>query len=61
MTDFKYALAELREAIEFFDKVQASSADEKLAVGRDHWDWLEAAARQVAMIEPNLPPARGEK
>lgn len=44
------ALAELRRAVEFFDRVNASSAAEKNAVGRDHWDWLEKAARRAAQL-----------
>lgn len=40
-------LAELRDAVAFFDKVRAASADEQIAVGTDHWDRLEAAARNL--------------
>lgn len=42
------ALADLRRAVEFFDKVKASTGQERAAVGRDHWDWLESAARNAA-------------
>lgn len=41
------ALADLTRAIEFFDLVKTSTAAEKAAVGSDHWDWLQRAAREV--------------
>lgn len=40
-------VSELRRAVEFFDKVQAASEGEKIAVGTDHWDWLLNAARAL--------------
>lgn len=42
------AAIEVRDALDFFDRVKAASADEQIAVGTDHWDRLEAAARRVA-------------
>jgi hypothetical protein len=45
--EFQYALKELNAAIIFFDKVHNSSADEQIAVGRDHWNGLESSARRV--------------
>ena len=36
-----------RDAIDFYDKVQAASQDEKVAVGQDHWNWLIEAARRA--------------
>jgi len=48
MADLEQALAGLRGAVEFFDKVELSSTDERAAVGRGHWDWLCRAAREVA-------------
>jgi len=44
------ALADLRRAVEFFDKVKAGTQAEQIAVGQDHWDWLERAARRVAEL-----------
>lgn len=41
------AIDRLRQAVDFFDRVKASTAAERTAVGRDHWDWLESAARDV--------------
>lgn len=38
---------ELKESLEFFDKVKQSSQEEQIAVGTDHWNWLETAARKV--------------
>jgi hypothetical protein len=46
----KAALKDLRRAVQFFDRVKEASLDEKIAVGTDHWDWLEKAARRVANI-----------
>lgn len=42
------ALADLKRAVVFFDKVKVATQAEKNAVGTDHWDWLEKAARRVA-------------
>mgnify|MGYP003423206160 FL=1 len=41
------ALKDSSDAIDFFDKVKAASRDEQNAVGTDHWDWLEKAARKA--------------
>lgn len=41
------ALGYVRDAANFYDKVCASSNDEKIAVGRDHWDWLIDAANRA--------------
>jgi hypothetical protein len=46
---------ELRRAVEFFDRVKAASEDEKIAVGHDHWDRLESAARDaVAPLQASI-------
>lgn len=37
---------ELSQALEFFDNVRAAPEEERIAVGTDHWDWLESAARR---------------
>lgn len=50
--DLAMALLELKNAIEFFDRVRASSEDERVAVGQDHWNWLENAARKAAALAP---------
>jgi hypothetical protein len=47
------ALASLRRALEFLDKVKASTADERTAVGTDHWKWLESAVRDVIVAAPD--------
>jgi hypothetical protein len=36
--------------MDFFDRVQASSLDEKIAVGTDHLNWLVRAARKVIEV-----------
>lgn len=41
------ALIELKQAVAFFDKVKASSTEERRAAGRGHWDWVLSAARKV--------------
>lgn len=50
------AARNLKAAVEFFDRVEASTETEKLAVGTDHWDWLELAARTVASLAPAKEP-----
>ncbi len=42
------ASRELARALDFYDRVQTSSEDERIAVGRDHYDWVFRAARKVA-------------
>jgi hypothetical protein len=51
-------LGQNKAAIDFYDKVQASSDDEKIAAGSDHWDFLLAAARQARSA---LADAGGER
>ena len=41
------AITELAEAIDFMDRVRTASEDDRIAVGSDHWNWLESAARKV--------------
>lgn len=53
-TPQELALAELREAVEFLDRVLASSPEERAAVGSDHLNWLERAARQAAEFAPKF-------
>lgn len=49
MTDDQVrAIEALKRAVAFFAKVKASPADERAAVGCDHWDWLETASCDVA-------------
>lgn len=52
--ELRIAARELARAIKFFDEVRASSEDERIAVGSDHWDWLISAARKVARSADNL-------
>lgn len=42
-----FSCKQLVKAVDFFDKVKASSEEEKVAVGTDHWDWLVSAAKDV--------------
>lgn len=42
------ACEEANRAVAFFDKRQASSDADQIAVGSDHWDWLESAVRKCA-------------
>ncbi len=44
------ALENAKAAVEFFDKVQASSSDERIAVGRDHVDWILTACRACGVL-----------
>ncbi|AFU88206.1 hypothetical protein CcrColossus_gp336 [Caulobacter phage CcrColossus] len=46
------ALEEARDAVQFYDRVQRASADEKIAVGHDHWDRLIKAIRGVVSLLP---------
>lgn len=41
------AIDNLERAIQFFDQVKNALPDERIAVGTDHRDWLESAARDV--------------
>ena len=50
---------ELRDAIAFLDKVRASRQSEQIAVGTDHWDRLEKAARAAA-LQRSTAPGMGE-
>lgn len=43
----KLALVELHAALDFFDRVKAAPERDRIAVGTDHWDRLEAATRGV--------------
>jgi hypothetical protein len=50
-TKLELAVEEARRAIDFFDRVKRSSfKNEKITVGRDHWDWLESVVRNVATV-----------
>lgn len=51
------AINELREAITFFDRVKVAPENERIAVGQDHWNWLEAAARKVVAGGSHEPSA----
>ena len=44
------AVANLKEALAFYDKVQNGSADDAVPVGTDHFEWLEQAARKVVEL-----------
>ena len=44
------ALANCAEAVAFFEQVKRASSDEQIAVGADHWNWLEAACRRAAAL-----------
>lgn len=44
------AIADLKNALLFFDQVQGGSPDDIVAVGKDHYDWLERAARRVVEV-----------
>lgn len=46
------ACVNMKRAVEFYDRVKASSERDKTAVGTDHWDWLLRAARKVAELTP---------
>lgn len=46
----RLAIADLKNALAFFDKVQGGLADDAVAVGTDHFNWLEKAARKVVEL-----------
>jgi bacterioferritin (cytochrome b1) len=46
------AIKNAKNAIHFFDKVKKSSEEERLAVGSDHWDWLESSLRDLDKAFP---------
>ena len=52
----RIAVEEMADAVDFFDSVKASSQTEQIAVGRDHWNRLEAAARAVAALRSEGKP-----
>lgn len=41
-------LNDLKKAINFFKKVEASSKTEKIAVGNDHYVWMKKSAFRLA-------------
>lgn len=41
-----------RAGIDFFDRIKDLPADERIAVGTDHWDWIEKIARRAADLSP---------
>lgn len=45
------AIKDLREAVEFLDKVRGATITDQIAAGTDHWDWLERAARRIAEMD----------
>lgn len=47
----RVAAEEVADAVDFFDRVKAATQDEQIAVGRDHWNRLEAAARRLAALQ----------
>ena len=53
------AAREMARAIAFFDRVQASSEEERQAVGRDHYDWVFRAARKVAEASNDMLTVSG--
>lgn len=59
VAELEAALREARDAVDFFDRVKASTQDEQIAVGRDHWNRMEAALRSVALFSAQ-PRAKGE-
>lgn len=48
MTESELALSELKRAADFYEKVKNGPADERMAVGCDHIDWLIEAALKAA-------------
>lgn len=48
--DLQEAIASLKNALEFCDRVITSSPDEQRAVGNDHWEWLRVAAWNVVHV-----------
>ena len=50
LDDVQAALKDCSEAVAFFDQVKRSTQAEQIAVGADHWNWLEAACRRAADV-----------
>lgn len=51
MTEAERAQNNLRKALAFFDRVEATVGDERTALGTDHIRWLERAARRMAAAD----------
>jgi hypothetical protein len=52
-------IKELAAAVEFYDRVLASTLDAKIAVGQDHHNWIMSAARKAAELKKQLPKIDG--
>lgn len=48
--EVQIALKDCADAVAFFDQVKAASDAEQIAVGRDHWNWIEASCRRAAAL-----------
>ncbi|KIU33276.1 hypothetical protein SR39_13640 [Methylobacterium radiotolerans] len=57
LDDVQAALKDCSEAVAFFDQVKRSTQAEQIAVGADHWNWLEAACRRAAAALRTLQAA----
>ena len=55
------AVRELKHALDFFDRAQSASEDERIAVGRDHYDWVFKAAKLVVSVKTNANLTGGQK
>jgi hypothetical protein len=55
------AITELADAMDFYDRVESSTLDEKIAVGRDHHDWIMRAARRGAELKKQILAAELER
>lgn len=53
------ALAELRAAVRFLERVKFAETDEQRSIRANAWNRLEAAARRV--VEIITPPAEGSE
>lgn len=49
------AVSHLGEALQFYDSVQASSSEDRAAVGKDHINWVLSAARDVVAGAQRVP------
>lgn len=50
---------EIGASVDFFDRIKGLTEDEKIAVGHDHWDRIESAARKFIVALRSCGPLKG--
>lgn len=49
--ELQKAIAELEKALQFYDQVSRATEDERIAVGRDHHDWIMDCCRKIVTLK----------